>query len=614
MVKEKKAWLYDIETLLNCFVVVFISVENNEIRVFVIHDLRDDRTLLYRFIHEEISELCGFNSLDFDDKVIKWIIEKYETISKWDARDIYRVAQEIIGGSKWLPGTGIKNRDLYRLHHFDNPAKATSLKWLQCHLGMDTIQEMPIEHDTVIFTSEQIDTIIQYCINDVKTTKALLENNKTQELIEVRDEMGIEYNLNFSSSSNSSMGEKILLRSIPGAEESTPLKPDKFRLDRVIIPYIRFHTPEFQRVLEDMRKVIINPENTKKNKKKSSTQEEVFSFSVNFRGMKYDFGLGGLHAARPRSIWKDVHSVDVESYYPNLCIKNGWFPRHLGPRFNVGYEGLFMNRKATVRGSNKNKALKEALVSAFGKSNSEYSKLYDPVMTFAITVNGQLLLAMLCEAIERLSAGMVIMANTDGIEVIPIDIVKLEKIFEAWQRMTKLTLESNVYSQILIRDVNNYIAISKAGKVKPKGIYEVDKEFHKDPSAKIVAVVIEDWFKNGCSEPIEKVYNRHKNKMKLFFMFARAKTGKFVAVQKNGRGTIQLPKTIRYIITKTGYVLRKKTDKKSERVHSEEYISLFNEIGTLPFDTTEDIINHSWYLREIKSLIEFGVTTKLTLF
>lgn len=599
----KKTWIYDIETLINCFVVIFRDRDSDKRRVFIIHELQDDRKNLYWFLEDEVAELIGYNCMDFDNKVLRHITELYETSLVWSAREIYRFAQFIITDKNYEKGLLIPQRDLYRLHHFDNVAKATSLKWLQCHLGMENIQDMPLDHDQVITTWKQIETICKYCDNDVDTTKALLFHPKTQELIEVRDEMEVEYKIPCRNLSNASMGERILLDFIPGAMETNPLTPDPFKLERVIQPYIRFHTPQFQRVLDKMKKVVITP---------NDEDGEPFSFDTIFGGMKYTFGLGGLHAARPKSAWKDVWTMDVESYYPRFAIENGICPRHLGPRFTVGYDKLFQTRRTFAKGTNKNKALKEALNSAFGKSNSEYSKLYDPVMTFAITVNGQLLLAMLCEAVERLSAGKVVMANTDGIEVIPYDEDKLRKIMDAWQKMTRLNLESDIYSHMLIRDVNNYIAKSKSsGKLKQKGAYEVEKELHKDPSARIVPTVIQDWFKDDCKGCLEHYYDRYLSNHELFFMFARAKTGKFVAVSKDGMSTIELPKTIRYIITNTGYVLRKKTDKKSEKVHSKEYISLFNNLATLGLD--EVPIDHEWYMREITSLTEFGVA-KPTLF
>lgn len=594
---KKRAWVHDAETLINCFVVVFRDRDSDERKIFIIHDLRDDREPLYRFLHEEVEELIGYNSLDFDSKVLQFILERYETLLYWDARDIYRFAQEIIAEKGYRKGLQIPHRDLYRLHHFDNVARATSLKWLQCHLGMENIQDMPIDHDQVITTWEQLETICKYCDNDVDTTKALLFHPKTQELIQVRDEMEAEYKIPCRNLSNASMGERILLDFIPGAMETIPLTPDAFKLEKVIQPYIRFRTPEFQRVLDKMKKVVITP---------GDDDREPFTFNTVFGGMKYTFGLGGLHAARPKTYWNDVWTMDVTSYYPRFAIENQISPRHLGPRFTVGYDRLFQTRTTFPKGTNKNKALKEALNAAFGKSNSEYSKLYDPVMTFAITVNGQLLLAMLCEAIERLSAGKVVMANTDGIEVIPENVALLQEIMNAWQKMTRLKLETDIYSHMLIRDVNNYIAKSSlTGKLKQKGAYEVEKELHKDPSARIVPTVIADWFKDDCSYPVRHYYPPHMHKHDLFFMFARAKTGKFVAVSKDGMDTVELPKTIRYIITETGYVLRKKTDKKSEKMHSKEYISLFNNLTTLGMD--EIPINHEWYMREITSLTEFGV-------
>ena len=66
------------------------------------------------------------------------------------------------------------------MHHWDNPAKRSSLKWIQYSMDWDNILEMPIHHSSAITTKEEIDTILEYCINDVRSTKEIYDRSKSQ--------------------------------------------------------------------------------------------------------------------------------------------------------------------------------------------------------------------------------------------------------------------------------------------------------------------------------------------------------------------------------------------------------------------------------------------------
>jgi hypothetical protein len=48
------------------------------------------------------------------------------------------------------------------------------------------------------------------------------------------------------------------------------------------------------------------------------------------------------------------------------------------------------------------------------------------------------------------------------------------KCMDEWQLKTKLKLEKAVYDRMIIRDVNNYIAIYEDGTLKTKGAYSHD--------------------------------------------------------------------------------------------------------------------------------------------
>ena len=60
----------------------------------------------------------------------------------------------------------IKQIDVFKLNHWDNMAKRSSLKWIEYTMDWDNILDMPIHHDTEINTQDQLDLVIEYCIND----------------------------------------------------------------------------------------------------------------------------------------------------------------------------------------------------------------------------------------------------------------------------------------------------------------------------------------------------------------------------------------------------------------------------------------------------------------
>jgi len=109
-------------------------------------------------------------------------------------------------------------------------------------------------------------------------------------------------------------------------------------------------------------------------------------------------------------------------FYPNLSIKNKLYPKHLDQTFCTIYEEIYNERREAKSKSKANKkdkisaavdgGLKLSLNSIFGKSNSQYSIVYDPLYTASITINGQLLLSLLAEKLSVFS--QVFYLNTDA--------------------------------------------------------------------------------------------------------------------------------------------------------------------------------------------------------
>lgn len=200
------------------------------------------------------------------------------------------------------------------------------------------------------------------------------------------------------------------------------------------------------------------------------------------------------------------------------------------------------------------------------KSNSEFSWLQDLKYTLSTTINGQLMLSMLAEQIMDVPTVQLIQINTDGATVILHNdyIAQFYTVCKQWEDLTKLILEYNDYSKMIISDVNNYIAIYTNGKTKTKGRFEYkDIPLHKNKSYSIIPYAVYQHFVNGI--PVRETILNHKNIFD-FCAGVRAKTA-----EKKGRAvfelryvkdgqikTDKLSKTVRYYISNKGKYLYKR--------------------------------------------------------
>ncbi len=579
--------VYDLETLTNCFIACFEDYKTEDQKVFVVHDLRNDFELFVeylKFLKEKKGWLISFNGLGFDSQVIEFISQYYD---EWKGKSgceianiIYGFAQRTINNQDQLPEypewkMSINQIDVFKLNHWDNPAKRSSLKWIQYSMDWHTIQDMPIKHTTEIKSMQQLQTVISYCKNDVKSTKAIM--NLSKEQINLRKTLTKDYGINLFSASEPRISKELFLYFLSKETGISKFDLKQLRTFRnkivvkdIILPYIKFQTPEFQRLLNQFNKLEINPNETKNS----------FKYTIRYKGVNTDFGLGGVHGAADSGIYEStedmiIMSSDVTSFYPNLAIRNGWAPAHLPKReFCNLYEWFFEERKKIPKKDPKNYVYKIILNSTYGLSNDKNSFLYDPEFTMRITINGQLSLVMLYEMlVEGIPGSVPLMQNTDGLEMmIPKQYKqKYLDICAEWEKTTKLQLEHDEYKKMILADVNNYIAINTAGKSKCKGRFEFsDLALHKNKSFLIIPKAIYNYFVNDI--PPEKYLADNRN---IFDYCGGVKIkGDWEFVQtcvKNGEVTYEkLQPTLRYYVSEKGCKIVKRNihDKREIQLES----------------------------------------------
>jgi len=399
-------YVIDYETLINCTVLCAQHYKNSEdIKVFVISKLRDNTNELIQFLikNRDNNEFhISFNGLEFDSQISQHILLnihdfllKSSVNPELTANNIYNHAQKIIESrdNKNTPNYQItseknlliKQIDVFKLNHWDNPAKQSSLKWIEYSMDWYNIQEMPIHHSTYIETQEQLDTIIRYCINDVKATAKIFELSKDQ--IELRLALTKSYDVNLINASEPRISKTLFSLFL---SKAMGIKPwdlnqlrtyrDKIYVNDIILPYINFRRIEFKTLLEKFKSLVIDTDKTK----------DGFKYSLKYKNVKTDYGLGGMHGAAASGIYEAKNGMlimtsDAVSFYPMLAINNKWSPAHLPQEeFCSQYRWFFDERKKVSKKDPKNYVYKIILNSTYGLSNDKNSFLYDPDFTMRI--------------------------------------------------------------------------------------------------------------------------------------------------------------------------------------------------------------------------------------
>ena len=634
----------DYETLINLFVAVFIDYKTDERKVFVIHEQRNDFPEFIKFLTECKNNNqwhISYNGLGFDAQITQKLLDNQKYLVKLPAESlvdyIYNYAQKVIDKNnkgefaEYAPyKLKIKQIDLFKLNHWDNKAKMSSLKWIQYSMDWENVEEMPHRHDQPVTDDHTLNEIIEYCINDVQSTKKILEHSKEQ--INLRQTLTKEYGIDLYSASEPRISKELFLYFL---EKKTGIDRNYLKQLRTprdyivladcILPYIQFETSEFNNVLDYFRTKVI------------TSTKDGFKHSVNFKGVRIDYGLGGIHGAASAGVYEakpgwTIMTSDVTSYYPNLAIKNKWAPAHLPQKeFCEQYEWFFDERVKIPKTDPKNYVYKIILNSTYGLTGDANSFLYDPRMTMQITINGQLLLSKLAEMVSlAIPEAQPLMFNTDGLEMmIPNDKIDTYKsICSVWELMTQLSLEHDQYSKMIIRDVNNYMAITKDGKVKCKGAFEWEDlakkkvaTFHKNKSFLIIPKAIYAWFVHGTKP--EDFLDQNQNIFD-YCGAVKAKAGWHFVDRRLVDGNLvntKLQKIVRYYISDTGCKMVKcHQDTREIQVESGEWLqTTVNKIDTSKaFDKYD--INKKYYLEEIYKQIEgiqvltYKGSTQLSLF
>lgn len=493
-IRGKTVFVYDIEVFQNIFHCSAINTETKEIHKFEISPRKNQLSELISFFKQVNSPVswndnyttncsidsdkifCGYNNLHYDNPVINYIIEYEHVLAERPVpvitNSIFNLSREITNSGeniekwkRWKYQVWFDSFDILTML-YSNKLRV-GLKEIQVTMQYKNVQEFVCDWSKPL-PIEDFDNMIDYNINDIESTSALLDRCKKD--IDLRLAIEDEYGVKVLSKDGVNIGMKILthkylektgltwwdIKDLRSPQAYIPLKD-------VILPFIKYDSPILKSVLDEMKTQVVSP------------GRKGYEKNFVFGGLRYTVGVGGIHSKNDPEIIIPAEDemlidIDVASLYPSMLIEYGFYPKHLGPEFLEVYSQIRSERIEAKHNGDKIKdsTLKLALNGLSGNLQNEHNFCYSPFAVMQIRINGQLLLLMLAEKLVELGC-RIVQANTDGLFVLLKKSIydKVNIVCREWEQLTKLTLEEDRFEAMYQYAINDYIAV-KEGYAKKK--------------------------------------------------------------------------------------------------------------------------------------------------
>ena len=485
--------------------------------------------------------------------------------------------------------------------------------------------------------------------------------------IRLRYSIANNFKIDCLSSSRSNIADKLFISTYSKRSGLTPeqwrgKKTERTAMSfkRVIFDWINFKTKPLQELLEEMKKITVYSVGKKALKEIASkypdlkylkTNNDNGWFEVTLNKLTYTIATGGLHTqdiprelrsnieliddsstgeekykriaelAKDGTIWDNITDDsyiythwDISSFYPSIIVQYNIFPKHLNKKVFVGCVKYFRDTRILAKHSKEKlidgvppkilaEALKIVINSIYGKFSFEKGDLYDRLCTLKVTINGQLMILLLCEELE-LNNIEVISANTDGIviKLHKYNKAKFDEIANKWMKLTGLEADSEEYLMYINRDINNYYVEELNGKSDSKGDlneFMYIKALDKGYDMPIVARAVINYFKG--IPILETLYN---SKNILDFCKTQNVGRQFHVEFTIGNKTVELQRYVRFYVTNNGGTLEKVNDSTKQRNNmcAGKQVNIINTLDDKRIEYRN--INYSYYYEAALKIID----------
>lgn len=616
-IRDKIAYVYDIEVFRNVFHCTLLNTETEELFKFECSIRKNNIEEMCKFFLQDNIILVGYNNIHYDNPIINYCIE-YFSNSKYTydkiCLSIFNLSNVITQDKdnierwkRWKYAKNFYTLDLLTMLY--SKALRVSLKEMQVTMMYKNVQEFNQDWNKNLSTQD-IDSMIEYNINDVMSTYELLK--RCEKDIQLRLNIENQYNINCLSKDGVNIGMQILAEEYMKKTgiswnilKDLRSPADTIELNKIILPFIKYDTPILQDLLNEMKQLKISP--GRKGYEKQFLLENLV----------VSVGVGGIHSINEPEIIipqdnELLVDLDVASLYPSMLLNFNFYPKHLGKEFKIVYQEIKDKRIHAKRIGDKitNETLKLALNGLSGNLQNEFSWCYDPEAVMGIRINGQLLLLMLTEKLIAIGAKP-IQLNTDGIfcRIPKNKYNEVTKVCKEWESLTGLELEEDRFKSFYQLAINDYFGVFENGKIKEKGCFITSVKLGKGLTPKIIPKAVEKYFLEGIKP---KDYIPTVTDIKDFLM--SEKTGKQWHVEYNNEPQ---QRTNRFYASTNGYFLYKWKGTCVQDI--KEYQNMLVASGVTLLNNFDDLkndpkINYQYYINEANKIIAQFKNKQLSLF
>ena len=479
---------------------------------------------------------------------------------------------------------------------------------------------------------EWIEPTMHYNTNDVYIVCEMIRLYLDE--VKLRYQITKSYEVDVLNSSRSNIADRLFEKFY---SEFSGLKPFQWKgkktirtimsFKRIILPFIEFKTPELQLLLAEMKKTSV-----------TSLGKDSFKKEVKLGNLVYTIATGGLHSQDiPRELrskivmnpsstgefeWSNftddsyiyVH-WDIASFYPSIIVNFNVAPAHLNEGCFVKLVQWLRDTRVEAKHSKEEyidgipkdvlaQVLKIVINSIYGKLGFEEGDICDRLAVLNVTINGQLLIMMLCEELE-LNGIEVVSANTDGIVVklYKRDKEKFDEIAEHWKEVTKFGADSEEYLCYINRDINNYLIQETNGKISYKGalnpkMYAID--LSKGYDMPVVAQAVVNYFIDN--KPIMESLYECKN---ILDFCKTQNVGKQFNVEfATSKGFEEYQRNVRFYVSMNGGTIYKthKDTKARNNLCAGYRVTILNTLDDKRIEARG--INYQYYYDECMKIID----------
>lgn len=277
-------WVYDLESYPNVFTMTIIHASGKWLNTFEISDRKnqtEDIAKCLRYLLKNKCRMVGFNNLSYDYTLIHEVITILADAKKKNkegvvtAKEMYALTCEIISEMKGdRPYYGVKEDehfikqvDLYKINHFDNKARSTSLKILEFNMRSENVEDLPFPVGKKL-SSDEIDVLIRYNQHDVLQT--LKFYYYCIDAMVLRQELTQQFGFDCTNYNDTKIGKELFIQSLEreqpgicytpnprGGRKLRQTKRQEIVIKDCLFEYIKFDRDEFKAVHDWFKRQVI---------------------------------------------------------------------------------------------------------------------------------------------------------------------------------------------------------------------------------------------------------------------------------------------------------------------------------------------------------------------